>query len=97
MDEKAVNGKLIITFHTIAIALDDLCKFVHFKPDKPRSSLYEKKLQEHNSILILTLRINKPLQGMAPTECLPSACLLACLIACLLAIAPLELPLEAPS
>ena len=93
MDEKAVNGKLIITFHAIAIALDDLCKFVHFKPDKPRSSLYEKKLQEHNSILILTLRINKPLQGMAPAECLPSACLLACLIA----IAPLELPLEAPS
>ena len=33
---------------------------------------------------------------MAPTECLPGACLLACLIACLLAIAPLELPLELP-
>ena len=27
----------------------------------------------------------KPLQGMAPTECLPSACLLACLLARLLA------------
>ena len=27
--------------------------------------------------------LNKPLQGMAPTECLPSACLLACLLACL--------------
>ena len=30
------------------------------------------------------LIINKPLQGMAPTECLPSACLPACLLACLL-------------
>ena len=28
--------------------------------------------------------LNKPLQGMAPTECLPSACLPACLLACLL-------------
>ena len=25
---------------------------------------------------------NKPLQGMAPTECLPNACLLTCLPAC---------------
>ena len=33
---------------------------------------------------------------MAPTECLPSACLIACSPACLLAIAPLELPLELP-
>ena len=28
-------------------------------------------------------RCNKPLQGMAPTECLPSACLPACLLTCL--------------
>ena len=29
-------------------------------------------------------QINKPLQGMAPTECPLSACLLSCLLACLL-------------
>ena len=31
---------------------------------------------------------NKPLQGMAPTECLPSACQLSCLLACLPACLP---------
>ena len=40
---------------------------------------------------------NKPLQGMAPTECLPSlayllACLLTCLPACLLTCLPAYLP-----
>ena len=29
---------------------------------------------------------NKPLQGMALTECCPSACLLACMPACLLVL-----------
>ena len=29
-------------------------------------------------------KVKKPLQGMAPTECLPSACLPAYLLACLL-------------
>ena len=34
---------------------------------------------------LLNKDLNKPLQGMAPTECLPSACLPAYLPACLLA------------
>ena len=36
----------------------------------------------------ILLPVNKPLQGMAPTECLPSACLPACLPAYLLACLP---------
>ena len=52
------------------------------------------------NFLQLAIIFNKPLLGMAPTECLPSACLpclpyclLACLHACLLACVwtPLEL------
>ena len=34
------------------------------------------------------LPINKPLQGIAPTECTPSACMLPCLHACLSACLP---------
>ena len=39
-------------------------------------------------IILIDLRFNKPLQGMAPTECLPSACLLSFLLACLLICLP---------
>ena len=40
---------------------------------------------------------NKPLQGMAPTECLPSACLPACLLPCLLAFLLACLPACLPT
>ena len=40
---------------------------------------------------------NKPLQGMAPTECLPSACLSACLLACSSACLPFCLPTYLPA
>ena len=33
--------------------------------------------------MIESSKVNKPLQGMAPTESTPSACLLTCLHACL--------------
>ena len=34
------------------------------------------------------LKMNKPLQGMAPTECLISPCVLDCLLACMYAFSP---------
>ena len=37
------------------------------------------KLQSQIKNINILLSFNKPLQGIAPTECLPSGCLLACL------------------
>ena len=55
----------------------------HYRKQMPKARADQVVLVKARNFIYLK-NYNKPLQGMAPTECLPSACLLACLLVCLL-------------